>query len=92
VPAGEIGLYRDAAIGPRVREPDGSAGRRHHRSGTDDDLEAIAHQPILPQPTCPGPGRPVPGGGGIAFTARLGTEDFGSSAARILASGVITAP
>jgi hypothetical protein len=39
-----------------------------------------------------GTGRPVPGGGGIAFTARLGTEDFGSSAARILASGVITAP
>jgi hypothetical protein len=28
----------------------------------------------------------------IAFTARLGTEDFGSSAARILASGVIKAP
>src|SRR5580700_3333937 len=30
-----------------------------------------------------GTGRPVPGGGGIAFTARLGTEDFGSSAARL---------
>jgi poly-gamma-glutamate capsule biosynthesis protein CapA/YwtB (metallophosphatase superfamily) len=39
-----------------------------------------------------GTGRPVPGGGGIAFTARLGTEDFGSSAARILASGVVKAP
>ena len=39
-----------------------------------------------------GTGRPVPGGGGIAFTARLGTEDFGSSAARIQASGVIKAP
>jgi hypothetical protein len=39
-----------------------------------------------------GTGRPVPGGGGIAFTARLGTEDFGSGAARILASGVIKAP
>jgi poly-gamma-glutamate capsule biosynthesis protein CapA/YwtB (metallophosphatase superfamily) len=37
-------------------------------------------------------GRPGPGGGGIAFIARLGTEDFGSSAARILPSGVITAP
>jgi poly-gamma-glutamate capsule biosynthesis protein CapA/YwtB (metallophosphatase superfamily) len=37
-------------------------------------------------------GRPVPGGGGIAFAARLSTEDFGSSAARILPSGVITAP
>lgn len=39
-----------------------------------------------------GTGRPVPGGGGIAFTARLGTEDFGSSAARILSSGAIKAP
>jgi|HubBroStandDraft_3_1064219.scaffolds.fasta_scaffold04290_5 poly-gamma-glutamate capsule biosynthesis protein CapA/YwtB (metallophosphatase superfamily) len=39
-----------------------------------------------------GTGRPLPGGGGIALTARLGTEDFGSSAARILASGVIKAP
>jgi hypothetical protein len=39
-----------------------------------------------------GTGRPVPGGGGILFTARLGTEDFGSSAARIMASGVIKAP
>jgi poly-gamma-glutamate capsule biosynthesis protein CapA/YwtB (metallophosphatase superfamily) len=37
-------------------------------------------------------GRPVPGGGGIAFTARLGSQDFGPSAARILASGVIKAP
>ena len=37
-------------------------------------------------------GRPVPGGGGIAFAARLSTEDFGSSAARILPSGVIAAP
>jgi poly-gamma-glutamate capsule biosynthesis protein CapA/YwtB (metallophosphatase superfamily) len=39
-----------------------------------------------------GTGRPVPGGAGIAFTARLGTEDFGSSAARILSSGVIKRP
>jgi poly-gamma-glutamate capsule biosynthesis protein CapA/YwtB (metallophosphatase superfamily) len=39
-----------------------------------------------------GTGRPVPGGAGIAFTARLGTEDFGSSAARILSSGVIKTP
>jgi poly-gamma-glutamate capsule biosynthesis protein CapA/YwtB (metallophosphatase superfamily) len=39
-----------------------------------------------------GAGRPVPGGGGIAFVARLGSEDFGSSAARILPSGVIKAP
>ena len=37
-------------------------------------------------------GRPVPGGGGIAFAARLSMEDFGSSAARILPSGVIAAP
>jgi hypothetical protein len=39
-----------------------------------------------------GAGRPVPGGGGIAFVARLGAEDFGASAARILPSGVIKAP
>jgi len=39
-----------------------------------------------------GAGRPVPGGGGIAFVARLGSADFGSSAARILSSGVIKAP
>jgi len=36
-------------------------------------------------------GRPVPGGGGIAFTARLSAQDFGSSAARILPSGIIRA-
>jgi poly-gamma-glutamate capsule biosynthesis protein CapA/YwtB (metallophosphatase superfamily) len=37
-------------------------------------------------------GRPVPGGGAIAFVARLATEDFGSSAARISPSGVISKP
>ena len=37
-------------------------------------------------------GRPVPGGGAIAFAARLAREDFGFSAARILPSGVIEAP
>jgi poly-gamma-glutamate capsule biosynthesis protein CapA/YwtB (metallophosphatase superfamily) len=39
-----------------------------------------------------GEGRPVPGGGAIAFVARLATEDFGSSTARILPSGVIKPP
>jgi poly-gamma-glutamate capsule biosynthesis protein CapA/YwtB (metallophosphatase superfamily) len=39
-----------------------------------------------------GKGRPVPGGGAIPFVARLAAEDFGSSAARILPSGVIKAP
>jgi Bacterial capsule synthesis protein PGA_cap len=39
-----------------------------------------------------GPGRPVPGGGAIAFTARLSAEDFGASAARIRPSGVIETP
>src|ERR1700733_1422275 len=39
-----------------------------------------------------GTGRPVPGGAGIAFTARLGSADFGPTAARILSSGVIKAP
>jgi poly-gamma-glutamate capsule biosynthesis protein CapA/YwtB (metallophosphatase superfamily) len=37
-------------------------------------------------------GRPVPGGGAIAFVARLAAEDFGSSAARIQPSGVISPP
>jgi poly-gamma-glutamate capsule biosynthesis protein CapA/YwtB (metallophosphatase superfamily) len=39
-----------------------------------------------------GSGRPVPGGGGIAFVAGLGSADFGSTAARILPSGVINPP
>jgi poly-gamma-glutamate capsule biosynthesis protein CapA/YwtB (metallophosphatase superfamily) len=39
-----------------------------------------------------GTGRPVPGGGAIAFAARLSAEDFGASAARIRPSGVIEAP
>jgi poly-gamma-glutamate capsule biosynthesis protein CapA/YwtB (metallophosphatase superfamily) len=39
-----------------------------------------------------GKGRPVPGGGAVAFVARLAAEDFGSSAARILPSGVIKPP
>ncbi len=39
-----------------------------------------------------GQGRPVPGGGAVSLVAQLSTEDFGSSAARISASGVITAP
>jgi poly-gamma-glutamate capsule biosynthesis protein CapA/YwtB (metallophosphatase superfamily) len=37
-----------------------------------------------------GPGRPAPGAGAIAFTARLAHEDFGPSAARISPSGAIT--
>jgi hypothetical protein len=39
-----------------------------------------------------GTGRPAPGGGAIAFVARLSVADFGSSAARIQRSGVIEAP
>jgi poly-gamma-glutamate capsule biosynthesis protein CapA/YwtB (metallophosphatase superfamily) len=39
-----------------------------------------------------GKGQPVPGGGAIPFVARLAAEDFGSSAAHILPSGVIKAP
>ena len=39
-----------------------------------------------------GAGRPVPGGGAIAFTARLAATDFGSSAARIRSSGIVNAP
>jgi poly-gamma-glutamate capsule biosynthesis protein CapA/YwtB (metallophosphatase superfamily) len=39
-----------------------------------------------------GEGQPVPGGGAIGFTARLSSQDFGASGARILPSGVIAAP
>jgi poly-gamma-glutamate capsule biosynthesis protein CapA/YwtB (metallophosphatase superfamily) len=39
-----------------------------------------------------GQGRPVPGGGAVSLVAQLSAEDFGSSAARISPSGVITAP
>jgi poly-gamma-glutamate capsule biosynthesis protein CapA/YwtB (metallophosphatase superfamily) len=38
-----------------------------------------------------GQGQPFPGGGGVAFIARLSAEDFGPAAARILPSGVIKA-
>jgi poly-gamma-glutamate capsule biosynthesis protein CapA/YwtB (metallophosphatase superfamily) len=37
-------------------------------------------------------GQPEPGGGAVFFIARLSTEDFGRSAARILPSGVVRAP
>jgi hypothetical protein len=37
-------------------------------------------------------GQPVPGGGAVAFIARLSAEDFGRSAARILPSGAVRAP
>jgi poly-gamma-glutamate capsule biosynthesis protein CapA/YwtB (metallophosphatase superfamily) len=39
-----------------------------------------------------GTGQPVPGGGAVAFVARLSTQDFGASAARISRSGVIKPP
>jgi poly-gamma-glutamate capsule biosynthesis protein CapA/YwtB (metallophosphatase superfamily) len=39
-----------------------------------------------------GQGQPVPGGGAVAFVARLSSQDFGATAARISSSGVITAP
>jgi poly-gamma-glutamate capsule biosynthesis protein CapA/YwtB (metallophosphatase superfamily) len=39
-----------------------------------------------------GQGQPVPGGGAIGFTARLSSEDFGASAARILPSGAVARP
>jgi hypothetical protein len=39
-----------------------------------------------------GEGQPVPGGGAVAFIARLSAQDFGGRAARILPSGVIRTP
>jgi Bacterial capsule synthesis protein PGA_cap len=37
-------------------------------------------------------GQPQPGGDAISFVSRLSAQDFGASAARILPSGIITAP
>ena len=39
-----------------------------------------------------GQGQPLPGGGAISFVSQLSAQDFGTSAARILPSGIITAP
>jgi poly-gamma-glutamate capsule biosynthesis protein CapA/YwtB (metallophosphatase superfamily) len=39
-----------------------------------------------------GQGQPLPGGDAISFVSQLSTQDFGASAARILPSGIITAP
>jgi hypothetical protein len=39
-----------------------------------------------------GQGQPLPGGGAISFVSQLSAQDFGASAARILPSGIITAP
>jgi poly-gamma-glutamate capsule biosynthesis protein CapA/YwtB (metallophosphatase superfamily) len=39
-----------------------------------------------------GQGQPVPGGGAVAFIARLSAQDFGARAARISAAGAIHAP
>jgi poly-gamma-glutamate capsule biosynthesis protein CapA/YwtB (metallophosphatase superfamily) len=39
-----------------------------------------------------GQGQPVPGGGAIAFIARLSAQDFGARAARISPAGAIHAP
>ena len=39
-----------------------------------------------------GEGQPVPGGGAVAFIARLSAQDFGRAAARISPAGAIHAP
>ncbi|MDP9093444.1 MAG: CapA family protein [Actinomycetota bacterium] len=39
-----------------------------------------------------GQGQPLPGGGAISLVSQLSAQDFGASAARILPSGIITAP
>jgi poly-gamma-glutamate capsule biosynthesis protein CapA/YwtB (metallophosphatase superfamily) len=39
-----------------------------------------------------GQGQPVPGGGAVAFIARLSAQDFGTQAARISPAGAIHAP
>jgi poly-gamma-glutamate capsule biosynthesis protein CapA/YwtB (metallophosphatase superfamily) len=76
------------------------AGYGNFASGGDRDMSAIlrvtlssagrfkhAHlYPVL----LSGQGRPVPGGGATSFVAQLSAQDFGSSAAQISSSGVIT--
>jgi hypothetical protein len=39
-----------------------------------------------------GQGQPLPGGGAIAFVSQLSAQDFGTSAARTLPSGIVKAP
>jgi hypothetical protein len=39
-----------------------------------------------------GEGRPVPGGGSVAFIRQLSSQDFRATAARVRPSGVISAP
>jgi hypothetical protein len=52
---------------------------------------AFEHAQIFPIEFV-GEGQPVPGGGAVAFVSQLSTEDFGASAARISATGVISQP
>jgi hypothetical protein len=78
------------------------AGYNNFGTGGDLDLSAILHVTLggtgtfesarLYPAEFTGGGRPVPGGGSIAFMAKLSSADFGSSAARISASGVVKAP
>jgi hypothetical protein len=78
------------------------AGYSNFGTGGDLDLSAILHVTLsgagkfesarLYPVEFAGSGRPVPGGGSVAFMAKLSSEDFGSSAARISESGVVKAP
>jgi hypothetical protein len=78
------------------------AGYNNFGTGGDLGLSAILHVTLggtgtfesarLYPVEFTGGGRPVPGGGSVAFMAKLSSEDFGSSAARISASGVVKAP
>ncbi|HEY6295582.1 MAG TPA: CapA family protein, partial [Streptosporangiaceae bacterium] len=70
------------------------AGYGNFATGGDLDMSVILHVTLsatgrfesarLYPVKFTGTGRPVPGGGGIAFITRLGSADFGFSAARIL--------
>jgi poly-gamma-glutamate capsule biosynthesis protein CapA/YwtB (metallophosphatase superfamily) len=78
------------------------AGYRNFATGGDLDMSVILHVTLsatgrfesarLYPIQFTGAGRPVPGGAGIAFIARLGSADFGPSAARISPSGIVSAP
>ena len=78
------------------------AGYNNFGMTGDLDLSAILHVTLSPAGQFvrariypvqfAGRGQPVPGGGSVAFMARLSEQDFGPTAARITPSGAIQAP
>jgi len=74
---GNFGMDGDLALSVILRVTVSAAGR----------FESARIYPVQ----FTGQGRPVPGGGSVSFIAGLASADFGSSAARISSTGIITA-